>query len=125
MMTSPPLATILDSTALVPDQVPAAASEIDEVPGPVRMLLVDTKIFTGAITEIPLDGNTLVTGTNAAGKTSIIQLMPLFYGQSPTKISNKTQGKDFYRHYLPHSTSYVAFEYRHRDGGLVVQGGEE
>lgn len=90
---------------------------IDAIPGLVRMVLVDTKLFPGAIAEVPLDGNTLVTGTNAAGKTSIIQLLPLFYGVSPSKISKKSQGKNFYGHYLPRSTSYVAFEYRHRDGG--------
>lgn len=90
---------------------------IDAIPGLVRMILVDTKLFPGAIAEVPLDGNTLVTGTNAAGKTSIIQLLPLFYGVSPSKISKKSQGKNFYGHYLPRSTSYVAFEYRHRDGG--------
>ena len=82
------------------------------------MLLVDSKIFPGSISEIPLDGNTLITGTNAAGKTSIIQLLPLFFGVSPTKISKKQQGKSFYGHYLPNLTSYIAFEYRHRDGGL-------
>jgi len=90
----------------------------DQIPGLVRMLLVDSKIFPGSISEIPLDGNTLITGTNAAGKTSIIQLLPLFFGVSPTKISKKQQGKSFYGHYLPNLTSYIAFEYRHRDGDL-------
>lgn len=94
------------------------AFEIATIPGLVRMLLIDTRLFPGAISEVPLDGNTLVTGTNAAGKTSIIQLLPLFSGVSPSKISRKSQGKSFYGHYLPRSTSYVAFEYRHRDGGL-------
>lgn len=93
------------------------AEGIEGIPGLTRMLLVDTKLFPGAISEVPLDGNTLVTGTNAAGKTSIIQLIPLFFGVSPSKISKKNQGKNFYGHYLPRSTSYVAFEYRHRDGG--------
>lgn len=89
---------------------------VDKIPGPTRMVLVDTKLFPGAIAEVPLDGNCLITGTNAAGKTSIIQLPTLFYGVSPSKISDKQQGKSFYGHYLPNTTSYVAFEYRHRDG---------
>jgi DNA repair exonuclease SbcCD ATPase subunit len=100
----------------VAEDVPSAPASIESLPGLVRMVLVDTKLFPGAISEVPLDGNTLVTGTNAAGKTSIIQLLPLFYGVSPSKISKKSQGKDFYKHYLPRSTSYVAFEFRHRDG---------
>ncbi|WGT51388.1 ATP-binding protein [Thioclava nitratireducens] len=78
--------------------------------------MIDTTPFTGAIAEIPLDGNTLITGQNAAGKTSVIQLMPLFLGVPPSKISDKTQGKDFYRYYVPRASSYIAFEYQHRDG---------
>lgn len=91
-------------------------SSMSAIPGPTKMLVVDSNIFPGEITEIPLDGHTLVTGTNAAGKTSLIQLIPLFLGVSPNTISNKRQGKSFYSHYLPNSSSYVAFEYRHRDG---------
>lgn len=86
------------------------------IPGPIRMLMIDTTPFAGAIAEIPLDGNTLITGQNAAGKTSVIQLMPLFLGVPPSKISDKTQGKDFFRYYLPRASSYIAFEYQHRDG---------
>lgn len=115
-----PMTDLMGSTALLSYKTSEddyVTGKIDEIPGPVRMLLVDTKLFAGKICEVPLDGNTLVTGTNAAGKTSIIQLLPLFKGVSPSKISNKSQGKSFYKHYLPNSTSYVAFEYRHRDGG--------
>lgn len=89
---------------------------IKDIPGLTRLVMVDNNIFPGVISELPLDGNTLVTGTNAAGKTSIIQLLTLFWGVSPNKISRKSQGKSFYQHYLPNLTSYVAFEYRHRDG---------
>lgn len=85
------------------------------VPGPTRLVLVDSNLFKGAISEVPLDGNTLITGTNAAGKTSLIQLMPLFYGAETQTISNKRHGKSFFKHYLPNATSYVAFEYRARD----------
>jgi hypothetical protein len=111
-------AAVTSSTEVISHTREITEGAIDQIPGLVRMLLIDSKIFPGSISEIPLDGNTLITGTNAAGKTSIIQLLPLFFGVSPTKISKKQQGKSFYGHYLPNLTSYIAFEYRHRDGGL-------
>ncbi len=86
------------------------------IPGPTRVVLVDTKISPGRNIEIPLDNNTLITGRNAAGKTSVIQLMPLFLGESPNKVSDKNQNKHFIPYYLPHDTSYIAFEYIHRGG---------
>ena len=85
-----------------------------EHPGFTRMLLVDTNIFKGLIGEVPLDGNVLITGTNAAGKTSVIQTLPLGFGLSPQKLSRKAQDKTFIGHYLPRTTSYIAFEYRNR-----------
>ncbi|MGJ8586219.1 MAG: ATP-binding protein [Marinosulfonomonas sp.] len=80
------------------------------------MLFVDTNIFKGVIGEVPLDGNVLITGTNAAGKTSVIQALPLGFGLSPQKLSRKAQDKTFFGHYLPRTTSYIAFEYRNRAG---------
>ncbi|WP_417809558.1 ATP-binding protein [Thioclava sp.] len=109
----------IGENAIAPHPVPAQSETVQaaaKMPGPVRMLMVDTTPFAGAIAEIPLDGNTLITGQNAAGKTSVIQLMPLFLGVPPSKISDKTQGKDFYRYYVPRASSYIAFEYKHRDG---------
>ncbi|WP_419739235.1 ATP-binding protein [Ruegeria sp.] len=92
-------------------------NELDaEPPGFTRMLLVDTNIFKGVIGEVPLDGNVLITGTNAAGKTSVIQALPLGFGLPPHKLSRKAQDKTFFGHYLPRTTSYVAFEYRNRAG---------
>ena len=88
---------------------------IGSPPGFTRMLLIDTNIFRGAVAEIPLDGNVLLTGTNAAGKTSVIQVLPLAFGLSPQKISRKAQDKSFFDHYLPRTTSFVAFEYRNRN----------
>ena len=87
-----------------------------EHPGFTRMLLVDTNIFKGMIGEVPLDDNVLITGTNAAGKTSVIQTLPLGFGLSPQKLSSKAQDKTFFGHYLPRATSYIAFEYRNRMG---------
>ena len=40
----------------------------------------------GAITELKLDGHTSLTGANGVGKTSLLRLIPLFYGESPNKL---------------------------------------
>ncbi|WP_223428424.1 ATP-binding protein [Tateyamaria pelophila] len=96
----------------------AQSAENGSPPGFTRMLLVDTNIFRGAVADIPLDGNVLVTGTNAAGKTSVIQALPLAFGLSPQKLSRKAQDKSFFGHYLPRTTSFVAFEYRNRNADL-------
>ncbi|MEO1866462.1 MAG: ATP-binding protein, partial [Pseudomonadota bacterium] len=109
-------ATSMALAQSVGDTAPKQFVDQRSIPGPTRMLMIDTTPFTGAIAEIPLDGNTLITGQNAAGKTSVIQLMPLFLGVPPSKISDKSQGKDFFRYYLPRASSFIAFEYQHRDG---------
>ena len=93
---------------------PQSETRHAEHPGFTRMLLVDTNIFKGVIGEVPLHGNVLITGTNAAGKTSVIQALPLSFGLSPQKLSRKAQDKTFFGHYLPRTTSYIAFEYRNR-----------
>ena len=93
---------------------PQSETQHAEHPGFTRMLLVDTNIFKGVIGEVPLDGNLLITGTNATGKTSVIQALPLGFGLSPQKLSRKAQDKTFFGHYLPRTTSYIAFEYRNR-----------
>lgn len=81
----------------------------------VRLILVDS-YTEGRITELPLQGGTAITGRNGRGKTSLLQLIPAFYGERPDRIvrpvSNK---KNFARYYLPRSTSFVIFEYRRDD----------
>lgn len=81
----------------------------------VRLILVDS-YTEGRITELPLEGGTAITGRNGRGKTSLLQLIPAFYGERPDRIvrpvSNK---KNFARYYLPRSTSFIIFEYRRDD----------
>jgi len=51
----------------------APSRPIDEIPGPTRMVLVDTKLFPGAIAEVPLDGNCLITGVPGLAKTLMVR----------------------------------------------------
>src|SRR5574338_450689 len=81
----------------------------------LRLVLLDSYRASSAI-EVRLDGHTSFNGANGAGKTSLIRLIPLFYGESPGKIvrgGGITQS--FVDHYLPRSTSYIIFEYQRRD----------
>ncbi|MGV8990740.1 MAG: ATP-binding protein [Thiobacillus sp.] len=79
-----------------------------------RLILIDS-YRKGAKVEIKLDGHTSLNGTNAAGKTSLLRLIPLFYGESPHKmVRGGGVTQSFISHYLPHSTSSIIFEYNRR-----------
>ncbi len=76
-----------------------------------RLILVDS-YRTGAITELKLDGHTSLTGPNGVGKTSLLRLIPLFYGESPNKmVQGGGVNQSFVNYYLPHTTSFIIFEY--------------
>jgi len=79
-----------------------------------RLILIDS-YRKGAKVEIRLDGHASLNGTNAAGKTSLLRLIPLFYGESPHKmVRGGGVTQSFISHYLPHSTSSIIFEYNRR-----------
>lgn len=82
----------------------------------LRLILVDS-LSPGRIVELPLDNGAVLTGRNGRGKTSLLQLLLLFYGESPSRIVTAEAGRDnFVGYYLPRTTSYIAFEYQ-RHGG--------
>ncbi len=62
--------------------------------------------------EYDFDSPTQLTGDNGAGKTSLLRLIPFFYGATGTQIVRKSNvNKPFAEWYLPHSNSYLVFEY--------------
>ncbi len=82
----------------------------------LRLILIDS-LSPGRIVELPVDGGAVLTGRNGRGKTSVLQLLLLFYGESPNRIVTAEAGRDtFVGYYLPRTTSYIAFEYQ-RPGG--------
>lgn len=82
----------------------------------LRLILVDS-LSPGRIVELPVHGGAVLTGRNGRGKTSVLQLLLLFYGESPNRIVTAEAGRDtFVGYYLPRTTSYIAFEYQ-RPGG--------
>lgn len=91
--------------------------------GPKRIFLIDSYL-SGLDYEVLIDGHTNLSGTNGAGKTSLIQLIPIFYGQTPSAILKKSKNGNlgFSEYYLPKDGSYLVFEYtgRNKESKMVV-----
>lgn len=69
-----------------------------------------------------VDNHTHVSGRNGRGKTTLLRLIPLFYGEQPSKMV-KPSGEVLrsIREYLFDSlSSYLVFEYRNHDGIKLV-----
>lgn len=85
-----------------------------------RLVLIDS-YSPDRIVELPLSAGTVLTGRNGSGKTSLLQLIPLFFGEAPSNIVRSEAGKlNFLGYYLPRITSYIIFEYRRRDVMCMV-----
>lgn len=80
-----------------------------------RLILIDS-FSPGRVVIFPLEGGAVLTGRNGRGKTSLLQLLPVFFGESPNRIvGTETNRLNFAGYYLPRLTSYILFEYRRRD----------
>lgn len=90
-----------------------------------RIILIDTHL--PGVVELKLDGHTNICGTNASGKTTLQRLVPVFYGEYPSRVVPSTRDS-FERWYLPHASSYIIFEYQKSDGllyqGILASGGD-
>jgi chromosome segregation ATPase len=87
------------------------------MPHLLRIILIHGHL--DGVVELALDGHTNICGTNASGKTTLQRLVPVFYGELPNKVVPKTR-KKFDDFYLPHSNSYLIYEY-HREEGDICQ----
>lgn len=99
------------------DDTPELAAHLHRV-GVERVVLLDSYI-RGARAEIRIDGHTGITGRNGSGKTSMIRLLPLFFGANPSALAKRlpnSQLKRFEDYYLPSESSYIVFEYRTNEG---------
>ncbi|MGB0895518.1 MAG: ATP-binding protein [Parashewanella sp.] len=85
------------------------------MPSLIRIVLIDTHL--PGVVELALDGHTNICGTNASGKTTLQRLVPVFYGEYPSKVVPSTRDS-FERWYLPHDASYIIYEYKKSDGLL-------
>ncbi|WP_028450790.1 ATP-binding protein [Chitinibacter tainanensis] len=83
----------------------------------LRVILIDS-YTEGRITELPIEGGTALVSGNGRGKTSLLQLIPAFFGERPDRIVKPVSNQgNFAHYYLPRSTSFIVFEYR-RDAAL-------
>ena len=78
-----------------------------------RIILIHTHL--PGVVELLLDGHTNICGTNASGKTTLQRLIPVFYGELPSKVVPKTRNK-FDDFYLPYENSYLIYEYQREEG---------
>mgnify|MGYP003642242248 CR=1 FL=1 len=77
----------------------------------LRIIMIDS-LCRGEKAEIMLDGNTSLTGTNGIGKSSILRLIPVFYGAAPgSVVKSDGNNKSFADWYLPNESSFIIFEY--------------
>ena len=80
-----------------------------------RIILIDTHL--PGVVELKLDGHTNICGTNASGKTTLQRLIPVFYGEYPSRVVPATRDS-FERWYLPRLSSFIIYEYTRADGDL-------
>lgn len=90
-------------------------SGIQSTSGLKRIVLIATHL--PGVVELKLDGHTNVCGTNASGKTTLQRLVPIFFGELPSKVVPRTR-KKFSEFYLPHPNSYLIYEYQREDGQM-------
>jgi hypothetical protein len=78
----------------------------------LRIIIIDS-FWKGQVNELDLTGHTQLEGTNGAGKTSLMRLLPLFYGMRPSDIVSKVdQARNFADYYLPRDSSLLVYEYQ-------------
>ncbi|WP_100655997.1 ATP-binding protein [Alteromonas flava] len=85
------------------------------MPGLHRIILIDTHL--PGVVELKLSGHTNICGTNASGKTTLQRLIPVFYGEYPSRVVPATRDS-FERWYLPRESSYIIYEYINHDESL-------
>jgi hypothetical protein len=85
------------------------------MPSLIRIVLINTHL--PGVVELVLNGHTNICGTNASGKTTLQRLVPVFYGEYPSRVVPSTRDS-FERWYLPHDSSYIIYEYQRDDGQL-------
>lgn len=104
---------------MTPDDVQVIPSGIRSH-GLTRLILIDS-YSRGRIVEMNLQGGGVLTGRNGQGKTTLLMILQLFHGESPSRIVSRSTGRDsFLTHYLPNTTSYIIFEYARANGELCM-----
>lgn len=78
-----------------------------------KIILIDSYgIHRRKINKIAIDDFSSISGQNAVGKTSLLSLIPIFYGKDHSSMVNRASSKySFIDYYLPSDQSMLVFEY--------------
>lgn len=95
-----------------------------EIIGLKRIVLINSYIKsennTNNVFEFDFNTHSQVNGANGSGKTSLLKLIPFFYGSDPGKITSLSNvKKSFSGYYLPTSDSHIVFEYTSNENKTV------
>lgn len=83
----------------------------------LRVIVIDS-YCEGRKVEIQLDGHAALNGANGVGKTTMLRLIPIFFGERPQRVI--TGAKTFASYYFPNTSSYVVYEYKRRDSKVLA-----
>jgi ABC-type cobalamin/Fe3+-siderophores transport system ATPase subunit len=85
-----------------------------------RLILIDS-YCRNRIVEFDFNGHVTINGENGAGKTTLLRLIPMFLGESPSRIiRGDAVMEKFGRYYFPTTASYVIFEYQRRANKVLA-----
>lgn len=80
-----------------------------------RVVLIDTNAVgvSGKFIEFNFTDHASVSGANGAGKTTVMKMIPFFYGASPAQLMPRIGvKKSFVDFMFPRPSSMIVFEYR-------------
>ncbi len=87
----------------------------------LNKIILLNSFITNRLSSVDCPGNTNHSGDNGTGKTSLLKLIPFFWGAEPFSLSTRVADKQsFLDWYLPHSSSFIIFEYCKEDGNYFV-----
>ena len=76
----------------------------------LRIILIDA-YCPNRIAELDISNHITINGENGAGKTTLLRLLPMFFGERPSRIiRGDAVTERFGRYYFPSTASYVIFE---------------
>lgn len=83
----------------------------------LQTIILNNSFYNGLRVRLSCSGHTNLQGVNGAGKTSMLRLIPVFYGYEPNRLIDKFAGKSgFVDYYLPNHQSMIVFEYTRAAG---------
>ncbi|MFW1678695.1 ATP-binding protein [Pontibacter sp. JAM-7] len=87
----------------------------------LKRIALHNSYFSGLSVMFDADGHSNASGGNGAGKTSALNLIPIFYGTEPNQLVDQVADKDsFLDFYLPKQSSALIYEHLREDGHRLV-----